>query len=87
MAIANITKGQGFGGLLAYLLDPDKKPRIISGCMFNSTPNKIAREFLEVANLRPRVTKPVRHFSIAFAPEDGRVDDVVKEAFILLPML
>ena len=80
MAIANITKGQGFGGLLTYLLDSDKKPRIISGCMFNSTPHQIAREFLEVANLRPRVTKPVRHFSIAFAPEDGRVDDVVKEA-------
>jgi Relaxase/Mobilisation nuclease domain len=80
MAIGTITKGAGFGGLFEYLLDVDKKPRIISSCVLNSEPNKLAREFRAVSNLRPTVRKPVRHFSISFAPEDGVVDDVVKEA-------
>ncbi|PSB56225.1 relaxase/mobilization nuclease domain-containing protein [Chamaesiphon polymorphus] len=80
MTIANITKGRGFGGLMGYLLDPAKKPRIISSCVASCTPADLAREFRLVANLRPSVTKPVRHFSIAFAPADGRVDDVIKEA-------
>jgi Relaxase/Mobilisation nuclease domain len=80
MTIANITKGRGFGGLMGYLLDSDKKPRIISSCVASSTPTDLAREFRLVANLRPRVTKPVRHFSISFAPADGRVDDLIKEA-------
>jgi Relaxase/Mobilisation nuclease domain len=80
MAIGTISKGTGFGGLFEYLLDVAKKPRIISSCVLNSDPTKLAREFRAVSNLRPTVRKPVRHFSISFAPEDGVVDDVVKEA-------
>ena len=68
---------------MGYLLDPAKKPRIVSSCVASSTPADIAREFRLVANLRPGVTKPVRHFSISFAPADGRVDDVIKEAVAL----
>jgi hypothetical protein len=83
MSIAKIDKGNGFRGVMDYLLNPDKRPRIIGGCVFNSTPAKLAREFRLVANLRPKVSKPVRHFSIAFAPEDGTVDDVTKEAIAL----
>lgn len=80
MAIAKISKGSGFRGVMDYLLDPDKRPRIISSCVFSSAPDNLAREFRLVANLRPTVTKPVRHFSISFAPEDESVDDVTKEA-------
>jgi Relaxase/Mobilisation nuclease domain len=83
MSIAKINKGNGFRGVMDYLLNPDKRPRIIGGCVFNSTPAKLAQEFRLVANLRPKVSKPVRHFSIAFAPEDGTVDDVTKEAIAL----
>ena len=83
MSIAKINKGNGFRGVMDYLLNPDKRPRIIGGCVFNSTPAKLAREFRLVANLRPKVSKPVRHFSIAFAPEDGAVDDITKEAIAL----
>jgi hypothetical protein len=61
------------------LLDEEKSPQILGGCMVGSKPDDIAREFREIANLRPRVQKPVRHFSISFAPEDGNVDDLVKE--------
>jgi hypothetical protein len=82
MAIGKISKGRGFGGVLGYLLDPDKSPRIISGCMTHSKPVDLAREFRLVANLRPTVTRPVRHFSISFAPEDGVVDDITKEAIV-----
>jgi hypothetical protein len=80
MAIAKISKGSGFRGIMDYLLDPDKRPRIIGSCVFSSTSAELAREFRMVANLRRSVTKPVRHFSISFAPEDGAVDDVTKEA-------
>ena len=83
MAIAKISKGSGFRGIMDYLLDPDKRPRIIGGCVFTSTATDLAREFRMVANLRRSVTKPVRHFSISFAPEDGTVDDVIKEAISL----
>jgi hypothetical protein len=83
MAIGMISKGCGFGGLLSYLLDPSKQPKIIGGCLFGSEPDQLARQFRAVANLRPRVTKPVRHLSIAFAPEDGVIDPVVKVAIAL----
>jgi hypothetical protein len=79
MAIGKITRGNGFYGLMKYLLDEEKSPQIIGGCMVGSKPDDIAREFRQVANLRPRVQKPVRHFSISFAPGDGNVDDLVKE--------
>jgi Relaxase/Mobilisation nuclease domain len=79
MAIGKITRGNGFYGLMKYLLDEEKSPQIIGGCMVGSKPDDIAREFRQVANLRPRVEKPVRHFSISFAPGDGNVDDLVKE--------
>ena len=82
MAIGKISKGKGFGGILSYLLDPDKEPRIISGCMTHAKPADLAREFRLVSNLRPSVTRPVRHFSISFAPEDGMVDDITKEAIV-----
>jgi Relaxase/Mobilisation nuclease domain len=83
MAIGMISKGCGFGGLLSYLLDPSKQPKIIGGCMFGSEPDHLARQFRAVANLRPRVTRPVRHLSIAFAPEDGAIDPVDKVAIAL----
>jgi hypothetical protein len=79
MAIGKITRGNGFYGLMKYLLDEEKSPQIIGGCMVGSKPDDIAREFRQIANLRPRVQKPVRHFSISFAPGDGNVDDLVKE--------
>ncbi|WP_373544890.1 relaxase/mobilization nuclease domain-containing protein [Chamaesiphon sp.] len=81
--IGKISKGNGFGGVLSYLLDPDKQPRIISSCLESKTQNDMAIEFRKVSNLNRRVNKPVRHFSIAFAPEDRRVDDVIKEAITL----
>lgn len=81
--IGKISKGNGFGGVLGYLLDPDKQPRIISNCMESSKVDELAREFRMVSNLNRRVSRPVRHFSIAFAPGDGVVEDDIKEAVAL----
>jgi hypothetical protein len=83
MAIGNITRGSDFAGALSYVLDPDKKPKIISSCLKHELPHLLALEFHRVANLRPTVKKPVRHISIAFAPADGEIDDLVKEAIAL----
>jgi hypothetical protein len=79
MAIGKITRGNGFYGLMRYLLDKEKSPQILGGCTLGVEPDSIAREFRQIANLRPGVEKPVRHFSISFAPSDGNVDDLVKE--------
>jgi Relaxase/Mobilisation nuclease domain len=80
MAIGKITKGNGFYGVMSYLLDKEKNPEIIGGCIVGEKADDIAREFRQVANLRPGIEKPVRHFSISFAPEDGHVDRLIKEA-------
>jgi hypothetical protein len=79
MVIGRISKGRGFNGIMNYLLDKDKTPVIIGGCMVNENPNEIAREFRSIANLRLNVQNPVRHFSISFAPEDGIIDNLDKE--------
>jgi Relaxase/Mobilisation nuclease domain len=79
MAIGKITRGNGFYGVMSYLLDNDKNPKILGGCMVGEKPDNIAREFRQIANRRPDIQNPVRHLSISFAPEDGEVDDLVKE--------
>lgn len=79
MAIGKITRGNGFYGVMSYLLDKDKDPKILGGCMFGEKPDDIAREFRQIANRRPDIQNPVRHLSISFAPEDGEVDDLLKE--------
>jgi hypothetical protein len=79
MAIGKITRGNGFYGVMSYLLDKDKDPKILGGCMYGEKPDDIAREFRQIANRRPDIQNPVRHLSISFAPEDGEVDDLSKE--------
>jgi hypothetical protein len=78
--IGNIGSGNGFGGLLAYVLDRTKQPRIISENMANHAPVDLACEFRAISNGNPRISKPAKHISVSFAPEDGEVDDLIKEA-------
>jgi hypothetical protein len=84
MAIGKITKGSGFGGVCGYALAPDKKPRVLSHCGVGDDlrPRAVASSFRRVSNLRPTVTKPVRHLSISFAPEDGALSDEIKNAIV-----
>ena len=76
--IGKITKGSGFGGVFAYILDKDKKPVLLKEAQqcFSNTPEELAREFQYIANGRHRTTQPVRHFSIGFAPEDSKKEKI-----------
>jgi hypothetical protein len=81
--IGNIGGGGGFGGLLDYVLDKKKQPRILSENMASDTARDLAREFRKISNGNPRISKPVKHISVSFAPEDGVVADWLKEAIAL----
>jgi Relaxase/Mobilisation nuclease domain len=82
--ISNITKGSNFGGLLRYLLHESKQPQIVAPYMLGNNASDLAREFDQIANLRPTTQLPVRHISLSFAPgDDGRVSDSDKEAIVV----
>jgi Relaxase/Mobilisation nuclease domain len=87
--IGNVTRGQDFRGLLAYLLHPDKNATILDKNLASSTVNQMAREFEMIAAKNVRVKAKVKHISIAFAPADGEVDPEIKSelAFKLLEEL
>jgi Relaxase/Mobilisation nuclease domain len=79
--IAKITKGSGFGGVVRYVLDPDKNPIMIAGakqCWGNNA-SDIASELTKVAKFRPTTKLPVRHFSIGFGENDKLTDDIKTE--------
>jgi hypothetical protein len=82
--ISNITKGSNFGGLLRYLLHESKQPQIVAPYMLGDNASDLAREFDQIANLRPTTRLPVRHISLSFAPsDDGKVSDSDKEAIVV----
>jgi Relaxase/Mobilisation nuclease domain len=76
--IANITKGEDFGGIFRYLLKENKDAEIIGGNVGGQTPQELETEFEMFSSLNPKVQKTVTHFSLAFAPEDGEIDRETK---------
>ncbi len=70
--IGKITTGKDFRGLVDYLLDPTKTPEIIDTNMPQDRLDMIW-ELEYCAQLNPRCKKPVKHISLSFAPEDGKV--------------
>lgn len=59
-----IVRGSGFGGVLRYVLDADKKAYILGGNMLGRDAKGLAREFGPVRQLRPDCKKPVLHISL-----------------------
>ncbi len=72
--IANITKGNGFHGCVAYVLGKDEAEMLTTN-MGGETPAQLAREFRLFSNANERVQKPVLHLSINPAPSDRLLDD------------
>ena len=72
--IANITKGNGFYGCVAYVLGKDDA-RLINTNMAGETPAQLAWEFRQFANLNKRTKKPVLHISLSPSPDDRPLDD------------
>ncbi|EAM48211.1 relaxase/mobilization nuclease domain-containing protein (plasmid) [Crocosphaera watsonii WH 8501] len=77
--IGHIEHGSNFGGLFRYLLASDKGARIIGGNAAGDTIEQLTQEFNNCADQRRTTTKPVKHFILSFAPEDGEVSDDLKQ--------
>lgn len=78
--IAKMTKGKGFKGVLAYLLEgskPAPMPRgnLILTNMTGNTPISFAREFGRIRSLRTGISKAVSHVSISLSPKDRSLND------------
>ncbi len=80
--IGKITTGSNFNRLFGYLLKDDKEARILGGdrVFFEPDAKALASQFNWIASARPTTKKPVKHFSIGFAPADRRVDEETKVA-------
>ena len=69
--IAKIVKGSSFKGVVNYILDKEKDAKIlICDGLFVENKNTIAMSFDAQSKMNPKVTKPVRHISLAFHKED-----------------
>ena len=77
--IGQIEHGSNFGGLFRYLLATDKGARIIGGNAAGETIEQLTQEFNNCADQRRTTTKPLKHFILSFAPEDGEVSDNLKQ--------
>lgn len=76
--IGNITTGSNFKPLMYYLLKESKNATILGGSILSRCAATIAREFGFIAEQRPTTKKPVKHYSIGFAPSDGVLSDRTK---------
>lgn len=72
--IGKITTGSDFRGLVDYLLEPTKEPQVLTTNLFPDRLDMIW-ELELCAQQNTRCKKPVKHISIGFAPEDGKVLD------------
>ncbi len=69
--IAKIVKGQGFRGVVNYILNQEKKAEILDsdGVMLDD-PEAIIESFNFQTELNPRILKPVGHISLNFSVQD-----------------
>jgi Relaxase/Mobilisation nuclease domain len=81
--IAKISKGSGFGGVVRYVLDKDKAHTMLDGAKNcrGEDAGEIASGFQAIAK-RGNSRIPVRHYSIAFAHEDGEIDNDTKAEIV-----
>ena len=73
--IGKITTGKDFRGIVNYLLDPTKTPKIIDSNILGENRKDIIWELNLCAELNSGCKKPVKHISLSFAPTDGYLFD------------
>lgn len=76
--IGKTVKGNGFGGVLRYLLEKPEA-EYIGGNMAATTPKGLAREFREIASHNTRVQHPVAHISLSPSPDEELSDSKALE--------
>jgi len=69
--MAKIVQGQGFGGVVNYILNPHKGAEILDsdGLMLDD-PKTITESFNFQTELNPGISKPVGHISLNFSVQD-----------------
>lgn len=69
--IAKIVTGQGFKGVVNYILDKEKGTKLLNsqGVRLKNQ-NSIIQSFVKQAEMNPRLSKPVCHISLDFSAQD-----------------
>lgn len=73
-------KGNGFGGVLSYVLNDkedgqDNRAEVIGGNMWGQKVGELSKEFAQLRQLKPQAKNPVRHFAIRLHPKDKALTD------------
>ena len=69
--IAKIVKGQGFKGVINYILDQAKGTEILdSNGVRLKSPDTVIQSFVSQTELNPRLKRPVGHISLDFSAQD-----------------
>ena len=80
---AKVNRGDGFRGVLNYVLNSEKRPEIIGGTIAGLNARQLAAEFGHVRKLRPDAKRPVWHCSLSLPPGDhldgGKWDAVASD--------
>lgn len=72
---AKINRGGGFRGIAKYALGDGKDAEFVAGNVTGTTPRALSSEFAVSRQLRPDVTRPVWHTSLALPAGERLADD------------
>ncbi len=68
--IAKIVQGQGFRGVIGYVLDKEKASLLYSEGVRIKDKESIVKSFVAQQKLNPKIAKPVAHISLDFSVQD-----------------
>ena len=68
--IAKIVQGQGFGGVIGYVMDKEKASLLYAEGVRTKNKESIIKSFVAQQKLNPKIAKPVAHISLAFSVQD-----------------
>jgi hypothetical protein len=68
--IAKIVQGQGFRGVIGYVLDKEKASLLYAEGVRTNDKESIVKSFVAQQKLNPKIAKPVAHISLDFSVQD-----------------